>query len=155
MKVKEEIIVDREDPSFIVEHARRFTKINESIAPLNMNKESETSGRVVINGISNSGYMLQCLGHLEKSEELIASLDMVEQNVKDEEAIVVDRENPNCIVEHVRLTKNESQFFSGSKFCPPHLQMKFGIKNPPDPKLSSSIILPSSGDMCIELFSPT
>ena len=111
-------------------------------------RRSEISGRVVINGITNSGYMLQCLRHLGKSEELIDSLDVVEQNAKEEEEIVVDRENPNCIVEYVRQTKNESQFFSGSKFCPPHLQMKFGIKNPPDPKLSSSIILPRSGDMC-------
>ena len=116
MKVKEAIVVDREDPKFIVEHARRFTKINESIAPLNMNKESETSGRVVINGISNSGYMLQCPRHLGKSEELIASLDMVEQNVKEEEAIVVDRENPNCIVEHVRQTKMNLNFSPDPNF---------------------------------------
>ena len=95
--------------------------------------------------------MVPYFRHLGKSDEWIAPLDMVKENVKAEEAIMVDRENPNCIVEHVRLTKNESQFFSGSKFCPPHLQMKFGIKNPPDPKFSSSIILPiseSSGDMC-------
>ena len=67
--------------------------------------------------------MVPYFRHLGKSDELIASLDVVEESVKEEEAIVVDKENP------------------------PHLQMKFGMKNPPDPKLSSSIILPSSGDM--------